>query len=104
MQIQQEIYREAEVRGHLEKEMEGLRRERKQLQEENHVSNNLEEFLESCKSLLTSMKHSYKQGKDNPIPSVTSRILSALRCSASMGWSCPVLHDWPEPSKGPLWE
>ena len=59
-------------------EMEGLRRERKQLQEENHVSNNLEEFLESCKSLLTSMKDSYKQGKD-PIPSVTSRILSALR-------------------------
>ena len=38
LQIQQEIYREAEVRGRLEKEMEAVRREKKQLAEQNHVS------------------------------------------------------------------
>merc|ERR1719219_2469832 len=37
MEIQQEIYREAEVRSRLEKEMEALRKERKQLVEENHA-------------------------------------------------------------------
>merc|ERR1719219_1365156 len=37
MEIQQEIYREAEVRSRLEKEMETLRKEKKQLVEDNHA-------------------------------------------------------------------
>merc|ERR1719370_1196764 len=37
MEIQQEIYREAEVRSRLEKDMETLRKEKKQLVEDNHA-------------------------------------------------------------------
>merc|ERR1719454_2114767 len=53
LEIQQEIYREAEVRSRLEKDMETLRKERKQLAEENHAMKLDVEFKEDKINSLT---------------------------------------------------